>query len=463
MKKLLSRVRPELIVLLLAAAVTRLWNLFTPNAVIFDEVYFKEFAGHYLDHHYFFDIHPPLVKLLLAGWSSLLDIPAVDLITKTTPTVGLRILPAIAGILIIPLFWALLRRFGASRPFAFLGAFALVVDNALIVESRLIVMDSLLILFGLACIYFYLVARRSLSRWYWLWLALAALAGGAALSTKWTGATALGLVGLMWLADLRYRRVRLRRALASLAILVILPLSLYTGAFWVHFNLLPQSGEGDAYMTPNFQATLQGSSYYDTSIRLSFFDKFAELNQEMFTANQTLTATHPYGSRWYTWPLQLRPIYYWQGQTQDDGRQGNIYLLGNPAVWWGVLIAGVTGLAYARARRIKLRPTTVAALSLLGVAYLVNFLPFVGVPRVMFLYHYFFSFIFSLAFVVLLWNDLSANRDGKHQLETRPSRAVYAGALAIMFLAFLYFAPLTYGTLLTPAGLANHMWLRSWR
>ncbi len=463
MEKLIGRVRPELILLILAAAATRLWNLFTPSAVIFDEVYFKEFAGHYLDHHYFFDIHPPLVKLLMAGWSSLLNIPAIDLVTKTTPTVGLRVLPAVAGILIIPVFWALLRRFGASRAFAFLGAFALVVENALIVESRLIVMDSLLILFGLSSIYFYLVARRSATRWYWLWMVLAAVAGGAALSTKWTGATALGLVGLMWLVDLRYHRFRLRRALGSLAILVLVPLSLYTGAFWVHFQLLPLSGEGDAYMTPNFQASLRGSNYSDPSVHMTFLDKFVELNQEMYDRNQTLTATHPYGSRWYTWPLELRPIYYWQGQTQDDGRQGNIYLLGNPAVWWGVLLAGIVGLVYARARRIELRPTTIAALSLLGVAYLVNFLPFAGVPRVMFLYHYFFSFIFSLAFVVLLWNDLSADRDGRHQLETGASRVVYSGVLIIMLLAFLYFAPLTYGTLLSPSGLAERMWLRSWR
>jgi dolichyl-phosphate-mannose-protein mannosyltransferase len=463
MKKLLRQVRPELIALIVAAAATRLWDLFNPVAVIFDEVYFKAFAGHYLDHHYFFDIHPPLVKLLLAGWAAILHIPAADLISKTTPTVGLRVLPAIAGILIIPLFWAMLRRFGASRPFAFLGAFALLVDNALIVESRIIVMDSLLLLFGLSSIYFYLIARRCATRWYWLWLTLAAIAGGAALSTKWTGATALGLVGLMWLVDVGYRRMKLWRALGSLAILALVPLSIYVGVFWVHFQLLPQSGDGDAYMTPNFQATLTGSTYFNPSVHMSFMDKFIELNKEMFTANQTLTATHPYGSRWYTWPLELRPIYYWEGQTQGDGRQGNIYLLGNPAVWWGVLIAGITGLVYARARRIKLRPATVGALSLLGVAYLVNFLPFVGVPRVMFLYHYFFSFIYSVAFVVLLWNDLSADRNGQHQLESRASRAIYTVVIATMFVTFVYFIPLTYGTLLTPTGLFNHMWLKSWR
>lgn len=463
MEKVFTRFRPELVALILAGVATRLWNLFTPNAVIFDEVYFKAFAGGYLDHRYFFDIHPPLVKLMLAGWAALFQIPLAELVSKTSPAVGLRVLPALAGILIVPLFWALLRRFGASRPFAFLGAFALLVDNALVVESRLVVMDSLLILFGLSCIYFYLIAQNSRTRWYWLWLSLAAIAGGAAVSTKWTGATALGVVGLMWLADQYYHHVRLRRTLGSLAVLIVIPLTLYAGTFWVHLQLLSQSGEGDAYMTPNFQAGLHGSNYYDPKVKMSFTDKFVELNKEMLSSNQTLTQTHPYGSRWYTWPLELRPIYYWQGQTLENGQQGNIYLLGNPVVWWGVLLAGISGLTYARFRRIQLRPATVGTLSVLGIAYLANFLPFVGVPRVMFLYHYFFSFIFSVAFVVLLWNDLCADRDGRSQLAGRSSKAVYASVLAIMLAGFIFFAPLTYGTPLSPFELASHMWLSSWR
>src|SRR4051812_36375607 len=97
----LKRWRPELIALILAAGLTRFWMVFRPNAVVFDEVYFKAFAGHYFDGHYYFDIPPPLGKLLLAGVAKLFGLGAPQLLTTTA--LPLRLLPALAGALLIPL------------------------------------------------------------------------------------------------------------------------------------------------------------------------------------------------------------------------------------------------------------------------------------------------------------------------------------------------------------------------
>ncbi len=454
--------RPELIGLLALAVATRLWSLQHPGSIVFDEVYFKVFAGHYLDGHYFFDIHPPLAKLLLAGWAHLVNLPVSQMLDGTATT--LRYLPAVAGTLIIPVFWGILRRLRVSRPFAFLGATALLLDNALLVESRFILMDSMLLLFGLSALYFYLVARQQPGASQWMWLTLAALMAGAAGATKWTGLTALALVGLLWLGDQLGSRPHWRRLSSQLAILVIVPLVVYAGSFWLHFRLLPQSGDGDAFMSPQFQQTLIGSATHSEGTQLSFWDKFAELNQVMYRSNQTLTATHPYGSQWYSWPLELRPIYYWAGEPGSNGRQGHIYLLGNPLVWWGTLLAIIGGLAYARSKRRQLRPATKTALALAGGAYLMNFVPFMGVPRVMFLYHYFFSFIFSVMFAVLLWNDLTTPEDKRRrQLETPASRRLYAAVLVAITLGFIFFVPLSYGIPLSPAELQIHMWLPSWR
>ncbi len=454
--------RPELILIIGLAIITRLWSVMHPKAVVFDEVYFKVFAGHYLDGQYFFDIHPPLGKLLLAGWSFLAGIPATELADGTA--VALRFLPAIAGVLIIPVFWGILRRLGASRAFAFLGAAALLLDNALLVESRFILTDSMLLLFGLSSLYAYLAARQQTGSWRWVWLSLAALMAGAAVSTKWTGLTALALIGLFWIYDQFRRPLNWRRIISELAILVFIPLLIYVGSFWAHFALLPHSGDGDAFMSSRFQQTLAGSSTYNPGTHLSFWDKFSELNQVMYRSNQTLTATHPYGSSWNTWPLELRPIYYWQGPATTDGKQANIYLLGNPVVWWGTLLAILSGLVYVWTTRIKLRPATKLALVVAGGAYLMNFLPFVGVPRVMFLYHYFFSFIFSVIFAVMLWNDLTTSRsDPQKQLATSTSRRIYGAVLMAILLGFVYFAPLSYGIPMNPHQLQMHMWLPSWR
>ena len=215
-------------------------------------------------------------------------------------------------------------------------------------------------------------------------------------------------------------------------------------------------------MSTQFQSTLEGSSYYNPHTKLSFWSKFAQLNVEMYHANQTLTATHPYGSHWFSWPLELRPVYYWEGAELPNSRQGNIYLLGNPVVWWGLWVALATGLAVAFTRRARLRPETIAALSLAGAAYFINLLPFVDITRVMFLYHYFFSFLFSIIFVVMLWNDLATDRHN-HQLQRPDQRQTYIAVLAAIFLGFAFFAPLSYGWALSPAGLQAHEWLRTWR
>jgi dolichyl-phosphate-mannose-protein mannosyltransferase len=456
----LKRWHPELIGLILVALVTRFWTLFTPNAVVFDEVYFKAFAAHYLDGHYYFDIHPPLGKLMLGGLASLLHLAPAAMLDGTA--VSLRVLPALAGALLVPLMWGILRRLGASRAFAFLGAFMVLFDNAILVESRFILMDSMLLLTGLGAVYLYLVARDSHARLRWLWLALAAASAGMSASIKWTGLSSLAIIGLLWLWDQPHITASWLRRISEAAVLLIIPVALYIGVFYVHFQLLPRSGDGDAFMSAKFQSTLIDSPTYNPAVHMSFTDKFLELNREMYHANQTLTATHPYGSRWYTWPLELRPIYYWQGDTLDNGRQGNIYLLGNPAVWWGLWIAILGGLAYVWVAAVKLRPRTKLALSLAATAYLINLIPFMAVARVMFLYHYFFSLSFSIIFAVMLWNDLATDKHGRQFINMR-SKRLYALVLGIVLLAFLFFSPISYGHPLSPSGLQARMWLQSWR
>ena len=50
-----------------AAAAVRLHRLADPASVVFDEVHFGGHAAHYINRTYFFDIHPPLGKMLLAA------------------------------------------------------------------------------------------------------------------------------------------------------------------------------------------------------------------------------------------------------------------------------------------------------------------------------------------------------------------------------------------------------------
>lgn len=454
-----TRFRPELIALIVGAAVTRLWGLFKPDAVVFDEVYFKGFAGHYLDGHYFFDIHPPLGKLLLAGWAHLCSLSGVQL--ASTSALPLRIVPAIFGICIIPLVWGIIRSLGGSRKVAFLGSFMVLLDNALIVESRFILTDSILLATGLAGIYSYLLARKYTGFKYSIGLMLSGLLTGASVSTKWTGLTSLALVLLLFAYDNRQHVLKFRW-IFNLTKILFPAVILYISLFYIHFQLMPRSGEGDAFMSKRFQSTLIDNAAYNPAAHMSFLSKFAELNLEMYQANKTLTASHPYGSHWYSWPLEIRPIYYWQGATLSDQRQGNIYLLGNPAVWWGAFVGVISGLILYLSRIKKQTKHSKKVIGFLAIAYLMNYLPFATVTRVMFLYHYFFSLIFEIILAVMLLYYLLPTISSK-PLPPKTSWLLYALILGTISISFLFFLPLTYGSPLSPAALQQRMWLSTWR
>ena len=133
---------PELSILTALALLTRCWGLFHPRAVVWDEVHFERFAGSYFSGRYYVDVHPPAAKLLLAGAARLLGVSGAAL-AANEPTPSLRLLPAIAGVLIIPVVYLILCELTASRRVATLGAALLLMDNALLVESRLILTDSM--------------------------------------------------------------------------------------------------------------------------------------------------------------------------------------------------------------------------------------------------------------------------------------------------------------------------------
>ncbi|MBV9031959.1 MAG: phospholipid carrier-dependent glycosyltransferase [Pseudonocardiales bacterium] len=459
----LLNVPPELLVLTSLAAVTRLAAITRPRAIVFDEVYFRADALYYLDGRYYFDLHPPLGKLLLGGWAKLFGVTATA--QGTDPAVALRVLPALAGTALIAVFYQLMRELTASRRVATFGAALLLLDNAILVESRFILIDSMLLLFGIGAITCYLASRRHTGRAHWILLTSSAVLAGMAAATKLTGLSALGVIGLVWFAQTLRRRVSWRLVFPQAAVLLLVPALVYVGVFAVHFQLLPDSGPGDAFMSQRFQSTLVGNAAYNPAVRMSFPDRFIEINKAMLQYEASLDGSHhPYSSTWTSWPLLKRPVYYWTGVT-DTGRHEYIYLQGNPVIWWGLLV-GALVVAVGWIRRPELFERHRGVLAFLGVAWAANFLPLSTIQRPMFLYHYFFAFIFSIAAVSIGLGLLSGwMTDGEPvwRFPSRRSAALYGGILAVALAGFLFFAPISYGLPLSDAGLAAHLWLPSWR
>ncbi|MDE3053342.1 MAG: phospholipid carrier-dependent glycosyltransferase [Gemmatimonadota bacterium] len=457
---------PELYVLAGLAALTRFWTLFSPWAVVFDEVHYEKFVADYLGRVFYVDVHPPLANQIFMLWARLMHV-GIPTLAGPHPAPAMRVVPALAGTLIIPVFYLLLRQLGAPRVLATLGGLLLLLDNALLAESRVLVPDALLILFNLGAVTCFLSARGRGGRDRWARLAGAALFAGLAVSIKWTGLSALGLIGLVWLADVRRERPPRRRWAGEGALLLAVPVALYVAVFAVHFARLTHYGRGAMFMPGAFKATLVGSPSYDPRVRVSFPRKFLDLNYAMRQVDASLVGTDTVAaSPWYSWPLIERAIDFWSGPRGADGRQASIFLEGNPVLWYGIplalVIAGV-GLYRRRARFRAWRDP----MAVLAAGYLINFLPFVLIQRVMYQYSYFMAFLYSLALAVVAtgaWTGEAgagggAGTGGGWSWPGGSRARWYYGILMLAVAGFVWFAPLTYGWPLSQRSFELRFWI----
>ncbi len=462
----LRRTPIELVILAVLAAVTRFARLYNPREIVFDEVLFRDWALRYKAAAYYFDVHPPLGKLLLGAWGAITGVDGT--IANTDPSVAMRILPAFAGTLLIIVVYVLIRQLCGSRRVATLGAGLLLLDNALLVESRFILMDSMLLLFGISAVVVALAARQRTGPAYWWLLAASAALAGCAFATKVSGLSVFGLIGLIWLADVVRERRSWRPVLGQAAVLVLVPATLFVAVFAVHFALLTKTGGSnyDSSMPIEFQATLEGNPAYKPDAKRSFPQKFVDLNKAMQDGQLSMsTATHPYSSKWWSWPIMKRGVYVYFKQVAP-GKARYIYTLGNPAVWWGNLVGALIVLIGMLVVPRRFAPYK-WPLIFLAIGWASNYLPFALIDRPMFLYHYLFALIFSTAFVCVGLGALTGwikEEEGKPwSFPSRWSAAGYWAVLGVALLGFVYFAPLTYGLPLTDEAMKARMWLSTWR
>lgn len=475
-------------ILLFLGFFTRFLFFGHPNSAVFDEIYFNDFASSYYTGEYYYDIHPPLGKLLLA----LCALPAGGLSTgdvvkgigdsfSSGALVAMRFLPALSGAILPAVIFLFSRALGFRHLAAFLAGLFVILDNGLLAQSRLILMDSMLLLFGFLSIYFliqYLSTKRL------PWLVAAGVCLGVSISIKWIALFFFGFGGLVILANaIKVRHLNAHHIFAGLAYSTVAFL-LYVTCFFVHFSLLPNSGShGDAFMSKEFRSTLSGGEFngatkkiqqfncpshlasklhigmvdvkvpekYQSACAITyeplelpgFLGKFKELHEVMWRTNRSLTAKHPDSSKWYEWPIMKTPIYYWVKE------QKRIYFIGNPALWWAASlvailavmslfsVTGFNNMLWGSGERRN--PLTLIGaggslkLILVVVAYIAALLPFAMITRVMFLYHYLIALVFSFIILAHFISSL------KH------SRIVAPVFVAYIFVAFIYFSPISYG------------------
>ncbi|KAA1476640.1 glycosyltransferase family 39 protein [Dentipellis sp. KUC8613] len=269
--------------IVIVAAAVRLFRISQPNSVVFDEVHFGKFAGRYIKTRYFVDVHPPLAKLLITlaafvfGFNGDFDFKEIGKVYENTPYIAMRMLPATLGIATIPLAYLTLRGFDCRATTALLASLLITFENGMITQSRHILLDSPLIFFTALVVFIWTGfcnedKHEPFTRSWWTWLTLTGLALGAVVSSKWVGLFTIATVGLgtikqLWtlLGDMRVPpRLWMRHFVARALCLIVVPIVFYMLMFQIHFLILENSGDGDGFMSAEFQHTLGGHSMADT-------------------------------------------------------------------------------------------------------------------------------------------------------------------------------------------------------
>ena len=318
--------------LLIAALLVRVIFIHYPDEVVFDEVHFGKFASYYIKGEYFFDVHPPLAKLMiaamawLAGFDGKFEFDEIgdSYVEHNVPYRMIRLLLAIVGALQVPLVFQILRETGVSSLMSIVAALAILADNGHVLQSRLILLDAPLVLFMLCSLYcyirFYAQRYSPFKAAWWTWLSLTGVSLACTISCKMVGVLTFATIGgavildLWNLLDIRRglsMRVFVKHFCARAMCLIILPFLIYLGFFYIHFEILTQTGSGDTFMSNEFQQTLNGNEFLQSPVDLHAFD--------------TITLRHRGTNAYLHSHADRYPLEYEDGRISSQGQQVTAY------------------------------------------------------------------------------------------------------------------------------------------
>uniref|UniRef100_A0A3P8SU61 Protein O-mannosyl-transferase 2 n=1 Tax=Amphiprion percula TaxID=161767 RepID=A0A3P8SU61_AMPPE len=191
---------------------TRLYKITEPPHVCWDETHFGKMGSYYINRTFFFDVHPPLGKMLigLAGYMTGYDgtFPFIKPGDKYEQHNywGMRGFCAVLGSF-LPIFaYLILLELSQSHTAAFISAILLIFDTGCITISQYILLDPILMFFIMAAVLsmvkFNQQRYRPFTASWWFWLVLTGVNLAGAFGVKFVGLFVILLVGLNTIWDL---------------------------------------------------------------------------------------------------------------------------------------------------------------------------------------------------------------------------------------------------------------------
>jgi dolichyl-phosphate-mannose-protein mannosyltransferase len=457
----------------------RFWGLERFNTLVFDEVYYAVFANKYLTWTPFFDGHPPLSKYLIAigMWvgDRLPMVPDVSnaLTGSLHKTWSYRWLNALTGSFIPLVAAALVYQLTQRWRITLLTAGLLTLDGLLLVESRYALNNVYLILFGLLGQMLLLWGLRR-EGFYSRWgaLVLSGVFFGASASVKWNG---------LWYL------------FGTIAIAVIAQATVGLRFLWRDGGDVPNDSDGwwqrlgrinplgllvCLTVVPGVFYFLEWIPHLWLNHKKGIWPDFLELQWQILTYHQGVKAgkdVHPYCSTWGSWLWMLRPVAYFYridvnpqemiplNRPNPPALPGSlvydVHAMGNPLLWWSSTLAMGVALVYDLVGLVRSRLNLRSAMTIdqglvrwVNVGYLANLLPWVGVTRCIFLYHYMGAGLYGT--VALAWVcDRLMRGEGREFVQA---------LLVVIGAGFLFWLPMYLGLPMDMGQYRWRLWLQSW-
>ncbi len=128
-----------------------------------------------------------------------------------------------------------------------------------------------------------------------------------------------------------------------------------------------------------------------------------DLTGQMYAYHNGLTSAHPASSPWWAWPMNLKPVWFYQASLAG-GTSAALYDAGSLVIWW----LGIPAMAFVSWMAFKRRSL---ALTIIVVGFAAQWIPWARIDRAAFQYHYYTSLPFvvmALAyFMAELWHGAS--------------------------------------------------------
>ena len=204
-------------------------------------------------------------------------------------------------------------------------------------------------------------------------LLLSGIFFGLSVSVKWTGLYGGIALAIIFFTHLvKNKKLNIKNLLKGTLFFVVIPLFIYSSLYLIFPN-------NKLNHTTNFESIINQQ-------------------KDMYNYHSKLNATHYFSSKWYTWPISYKPVWYHQEILNNDTKE-TISGIGNIVIWW----MGIIGFLYSLIKLIrkKDKQSFIIVVSMLSL-----WLPYAFIGRVMFLYHYFPVLPFMMLGIVNLFKSI---------------------------------------------------------